>query len=258
MKTRVITAVVGLAFLALVLTFFDTLLFDLTLTGLCLLAIHEVFSAMGFGKKQWYLYAITVPFTLLIMLSGMQAVRAVLLPCSFLVVLFFNVCQIKNVKTIDFGRLSGFVYFSGVLILCFAWGGDTAAYFAGRAFGKHKLAPVVSPHKTVEGAIGGVCGSIAAGMVLTLVYALLSARYHVITFHVQPYHYLILAVMGGIASVLGILGDLFASAVKRQMGIKDYGTIFPGHGGILDRFDSVMFVAPFVSIAVRFFFYIIQ
>ena len=242
---------------------------------------------MGFGKKQWYLYAVTVPFTLLIMLSGMQAVRAVLLPCSFLVVLFFNVCQIKNVKTIDFGRLSGFVYFSGViifcfyslvhlkrvlpfaayrydaiyfilLILCFAWGGDTAAYFAGRAFGKHKLAPVVSPHKTVEGAIGGVCGSIAAGMVLTLVYALLSARYHVITFHVQPYHYLILAVMGGIASVLGILGDLFASAVKRQMGIKDYGTIFPGHGGILDRFDSVMFVAPFVSIAVRFFFYIIQ
>ena len=242
---------------------------------------------MGFGKKQWYLYAVTVPFTLMIMLSGMQAVRAVLLPCSFLVVLFFNVCQIKNVKTIDFGRLSGFVYFSGViifcfyslvhlkrvlpfaayrydaiyfilLILCFAWGGDTAAYFAGRAFGKHKLAPVVSPHKTVEGAIGGVCGSIAAGMVLTLVYALLSARYHVITFHVQPYHYLILAVMGGIASVLGILGDLFASAVKRQMGIKDYGTIFPGHGGILDRFDSVMFVAPFVSIAVRFFFYIIQ
>ena len=287
MKTRVITAVVGLTFLTLVLTFFDTLLFDLTLTAVCLLAIHEVFSAMGFGKKQWYLYAIAVPYTLMIMLSGMQAVRAVLLPCSFLVVLFFNVCQIKNVKTIDFGRLSGFVYFSGViifcfyslvhlkrvlpfaayrydaiyfilLILCFAWGGDTAAYFAGRAFGKHKLAPVVSPHKTVEGAIGGVCGSIAAGMVLTLVYALLSARYHVITINVQPYHYLILAVMGGIASVLGILGDLFASAVKRQVGIKDYGTIFPGHGGILDRFDSVMFIAPFVSIAVRFFFYIIQ
>ena len=287
MKTRVITAAVGLAFLALVLTFFDTLFFDLTLTAICLLAIHEVFSAMGFGKKQWYLYAGTVPFTLLIMLSGMQAVRAVLLPCSFLVVLFFNICQIKNVKTIDFGRLSGFVYFSGViifcfyslihlkrvlpfaayrydavyfilLILCFAWGGDTSAYFAGRAFGKHKLAPVVSPHKTVEGAVGGVAGSIVAGMVLTLIYSLLSARYHVITINVQPYHYLILAVMGGIASVLGILGDLFASAVKRQVGIKDYGTIFPGHGGILDRFDSVMFVAPFVSIAVRFFFYMIH
>ena len=286
MKTRVITAVVGLAFLALVLTFFDTLLFDLTLTGLCLLAIHEVFSAMGFGKKQWYLYAVTVPFTLLIMISGMQAVRAVLLPCSFLVVLFFNVCQIKNVKTIDFGRLSGFVYFSGViifcfyslvhlkrvlpfaayrydaiyfilLILCFAWGGDTAAYFAGRAFGKHKLAPIVSPHKTVEGAIGGIFGSVLAGVVLTLVYSFLSASHNVITIQVQPRHYAILVVMGAIASVLGILGDLFASSVKRQVGIKDYGTIFPGHGGILDRFDSVMFIAPFVSIAVRYFFYVL-
>ena len=286
MKTRVITAVVGLAFLALVLTFFDTLLFDLTLTAVCLLAIHEVFSAMGFGKKQWYLYAITVPYTLMIMLSGMQAVRAVLLPCSFLVVLFFNVCQIKNVKTIDFGRLSGFVYFSGViifcfyslvhlkrvlpfaayrydaiyfilLILCFAWGGDTAAYFAGRAFGKHKLAPIVSPHKTVEGAVGGVLGSMAAGCVLTLVYSLLSAKYNVLSIQVLPRHYLVLLGMGAVASVLGILGDLFASSVKRQVGIKDYGTIFPGHGGILDRFDSVMFIAPFVCIAVRYFFYLL-
>ena len=63
--------------------------------------------------------------------------------------------------------------------------------------------------------------------------------------------------MGAVASVLGILGDLFASSVKRQVGIKDYGTIFPGHGGILDRFDSVMFIAPFVSIAVRYFFYLL-
>ena len=287
MKTRIVTAVVGLAFLALVLTFFNTLFFDITISAICLLAIHEVFSAMGFGKKQWYLYAAAVPFTLLIMFTGREDVRALVLPISFLVVLFYNVCQIKNVKTIDFGKLAGFAYFSGViifcfyslvhlkrvlpfdtyrydavyfilLILCFAWGGDTAAYFAGRAFGKHKLAPVVSPHKTVEGAIGGVFGSIAAGLVLTLVYALLSQRYNVITIQVKPYHYLILAVMGAIASVLGILGDLFASAIKRQVGIKDYGTIFPGHGGILDRFDSVMFIAPFVSIAVRFFFYIIQ
>lgn len=287
MKTRIITAVVGLGVLAVVLAFFDTFLFDLVLSAICLLAIHEVFSAMGFGKKQWYLYAGAVPLTLLVMLSSSQMVRGLLLPVAFLTVLFYNVCQITHVQTLDYGKLTGFVYFSGVitfcfyslihlkrmlpfaqyrydaiyfilLILCFAWGGDTAAYFAGRAFGRHKLAPIVSPHKTVEGAVGGVAGSIAAGMVLTLVYSLLSARYHVITINVQPYHYLILAVLGGIASVLGILGDLFASAVKRQVGIKDYGTIFPGHGGILDRFDSVMFVAPFVSIAVRFFFYMIH
>lgn len=286
MKTRVITAAVGLAVLAAVLAFFDTIVFDFVLSAICLLAIHEVFSAMGFGKKQWYLYAAAVPFTLLVMLTSSQSVRALILPFCFLLVLFLNVCQIAHVQTLDFGKLSGYVYFSGVivfcfyslihlkrclpfaqyrydaiyfilLILCFAWGGDTAAYFAGRAFGKHKLAPIVSPHKTVEGAIGGIFGSVLAGVVLTLVYSFLSASHNVITIQVQPRHYAILVVMGAIASVLGILGDLFASSVKRQVGIKDYGTIFPGHGGILDRFDSVMFIAPFVSIAVRYFFYVL-
>lgn len=286
MKTRVITAVVGLAVLAVVLAFFDTIVFDFVLSAICLLAIHEVFSAMGFGKKQWYLYAAAVPFTLLVMLTSSQSVRALILPFCFLLVLFLNVCQIAHVQTLDFGKLSGYVYFSGVivfcfyslihlkrclpfaqyrydaiyfilLILCFAWGGDTAAYFAGRAFGRHKLAPIVSPHKTVEGAVGGVLGSMAAGCVLTLVYSLLSKTYNVLSIHVLARHYMVLLGMGAVASVLGILGDLFASAVKRQAGIKDYGTIFPGHGGILDRFDSVMFIAPFVSIAVRYFFYLL-
>ena len=286
MKTRIITAVVGLGVLAVVLAFFDTFLFDLVLSAICLLAIHEVFSAMGFGKKQWYLYAGAVPLTLLVMLSSSQMVRGLLLPVAFLTVLFYNVCQITHVQTLDFGKLTGVVYFSGVitfciyslihlkrmlpfeqyrydaiyfilLILCFAWGGDTAAYFAGRAFGRHKLAPIVSPHKTVEGAVGGVLGSMAAGCVLTLVYSLLSKTYNVLSIHVLARHYMVLLGMGAVASVLGILGDLFASAVKRQAGIKDYGTIFPGHGGILDRFDSVMFIAPFVSIAVRYFFYLL-
>lgn len=284
MKTRVITAVVGLAVLAAVLAFFDTIVFDFVLSAICLLAIHEVFSAMGFGKKQWYLYAAAVPFTLLVMLTSSQSVRALILPFCFLLVLFLNVCQIAHVQTLDFGKLSGYVYFSGVIVFCFyslihlkrclpfaqyrydaiyfillilcsAWGGDTAAYFAGRAFGNHKLAPIVSPHKTVEGAIGGIFGSVLAGVVLTLVYSFLSASHNVITIQVQPRHYAILVVMGAIASVLGILGDLFASSVKRQVGIKDYGTIFPGHGGILDRFDSVMFIAPFVTMVITAVFY---
>ena len=188
MKTRIITAVVGLGVLAVVLGFFDTFLFDLVLSAICLIAIHEVFSAMGFGKKQWYLYVAAVPLTLLVMLSTSQMVRSLLLPAAFLTVLFYNVCQIAHVKTLDFGKLTGFVYFSGVitfcfyslihlkrmlpfdqyrydaiyfilLILCFAWGGDTAAYFAGRAFGKHKLAPHLSPKKTVEGSVGGFLGA---------------------------------------------------------------------------------------------------
>ena len=287
MKTRVITAIVGLAVLAVVLAFFNTVLFDLVLAGICLLGMHEVFGAMGFGKKQWYLFAAAVPYTLLVMLSSSAAVRALLLPASFLVVLFYNICLIASHSTLDFGKLAGYVYFSGVilfcfyslihlkrmlpfvtfqydaiyfilLILCFAWGGDTFAYFAGRAFGKHKLAPIVSPNKTVEGAIGGICGSMLIGVIATVIYGMLSGRYAAFTVEVTVRHYLVVVGMGAIASVLGILGDLFASAVKRQAGIKDYGTIFPGHGGILDRFDSVMFIAPFVSIVVRYFFYFIR
>ncbi len=287
MKTRVITAIVGLAVLAVVLAFFNTVLFDLVLAGICLLGMHEVFGAMGFGKKQWYLFAAAVPYTLLVMLSSSAAVRALLLPASFLVVLFYNICLIASHSTLDFGKLAGYVYFSGVilfcfyslihlkrmlpfdtfqydaiyfilLILCFAWGGDTFAYFAGRAFGKHKLAPIVSPNKTVEGAIGGICGSMLIGVIATVIYGMLSGRYAAFTVEVTVRHYLVVVGMGAIASVLGILGDLFASAVKRQVGIKDYGTIFPGHGGILDRFDSVMFIAPFVSIVVRYFFYFIR
>ena len=287
MKTRVITAIVGLAVLAVVLAFFNTVLFDLVLAGICLLGMHEVFGAMGFGKKQWYLFAAAVPYTLLVMLSSSAAVRALLLPVSFLVVLFYNICLIASHSTLDFGKLAGYVYFSGVilfcfyslihlkrmlpfatfqydaiyfilLILCFAWGGDTFAYFAGRAFGKHKLAPIVSPNKTVEGAIGGICGSMLIGVIATVIYGMLSGRYAAFTVEVTVRHYLVVVGMGAIASVLGILGDLFASAVKRQVGIKDYGTIFPGHGGILDRFDSVMFIAPFVSIVVRYFFYFIR
>ena len=286
MKTRVITAAVGLALLAVVLAFFDTILFDLVLSAVCLIAVHEVFSAMGFGRKQWYLYVLAVPFTLLVMLTTSPAARSLVLPVSFVVVLLFNVIQIAHVQTLDFGKLAGYVYFSGVIIfcfyslihlkrmlpfteyrydavyfilltLCFAWGGDTAAYFAGRAFGRHKLAPVVSPHKTVEGAVGGIAGSVAAGCLLTAAYSLLSAGYPVISIQIRPKHYLVLILTGAVASVLGILGDLFASAVKRQAGIKDYGTIFPGHGGILDRFDSVMFIAPFVAIAVRYFLYML-
>lgn len=287
MKTRIITAVVGLAVLAVVLAFFDTILFDLVLAAICLLGIHEVFTAMGFGKKQWYLYAAAVPFTMLLMLSSSGAARAALLAVGFLTVLFYNVVLITHDKTLDFGKLSGFIYFSGVilfcfyslihlkrclpmdmygydaiyfilLILCFAWGGDTCAYFAGRAFGKHKLAPVVSPNKTVEGAIGGVIGSVVIGLLATIIYSALFGRFASLTVAVTARHYIIIAAMGAVASVLGILGDLFASAVKRQVGIKDYGTIFPGHGGILDRFDSVMFIAPLVSIVVRYFFYVFQ
>lgn len=118
------------------------------------------------------------------------------------------------------------------LVILAAFGTDTFAYFTGFLIGKHKLCPNISPKKTVEGAIGGVAGSILLCTIFGFFFA-------------QPY-LLHTAIIGVVGSVAGQLGDLTASVFKRKMGIKDYGTLIPGHGGILDRFDSVLFTAPFV------------
>ena len=112
---------------------------------------------------------------------------------------------------------------------------DTGAYFAGRAFGKHKLAPVISPNKTVEGAVGGILGAMLGMVVYTLILQV------AFKFRVNYFYALIYGLMGSLGAVFG---DLCFSIIKRQCGIKDYGNLIPGHGGILDRFDSMMIVGP--------------
>ena len=114
---------------------------------------------------------------------------------------------------------------------------DAGAYFVGVRFGKHKLAPVVSPNKTIEGLLGGV----ATAMLGMILYAIVL---DVLDFRVN---YLLAILYGLLGSVAGVFGDLCFSIIKRQTGIKDYGNLFPGHGGILDRFDSVMAVAPLME-----------
>ena len=111
---------------------------------------------------------------------------------------------------------------------------DTGAYFTGYFFGKHKLIPEISPKKTVEGAIGGV----AICVISMLVYA------WILTFFGIKANLLNIVIIGVIASVISQFGDLSASMIKRGLGIKDYGDIMPGHGGVLDRIDSLLFTAP--------------
>ena len=117
---------------------------------------------------------------------------------------------------------------------------DSGAYFVGKAIGKHKLAPVISPKKTVEGAIGGVLVNVLAMMG----YALVLHKY----FGFTQVNYIYAAVYGLLGAGASMVGDLTLSVIKRQMKIKDYGNLIPGHGGILDRFDSTMMVAPLVEI----------
>ena len=120
-----------------------------------------------------------------------------------------------------------------VLVFLSAWGNDTLAYCTGRLIGKHKMSPILSPKKTVEGAIGGVIG---AGL-LGCLYGLFAKQFLSVNYN------LIVCAVGGLIS---IIGDLGASAIKRNYDIKDYSHLIPGHGGILDRFDSIIFTAPII------------
>ncbi|MGF7144721.1 phosphatidate cytidylyltransferase [Anaerotaenia torta] len=119
-----------------------------------------------------------------------------------------------------------------------AWGSDTCAYVVGILIGKHKIAPELSPKKSLEGCIGGVIGAALIGFL----YA--TAIRSQITGIMNPQ--LVFALIGAASSVISQIGDLAASAIKRNHNIKDYGTLIPGHGGILDRFDSIIFTAPIV------------
>ena len=280
MKTRVITSAVGLVVLFAVMALFDTFVFNVVIAAICLLAIHEVFKAFRFEKAA-YIYWGFVPYTLLVMFSDFHMVRICMLPASYIFALYLVLCVIGNSKSINYAKLGGMVLFSCIIMFCFysliylkqllpratygydalyfiflilgfAWGGDSAAYFAGRAFGKHKLAPVVSPNKTIEGAVG----SMLLGVVVTACYTALHGQLVGVPLDTLGWrYYVVVVLLGGFGSLLGIVGDLFASVIKRQCGIKDYGTIFPGHGGIMDRFDSVLFIAPFVAMVVTAVFY---
>ena len=117
--------------------------------------------------------------------------------------------------------------------LVIVWAGDTSAFYGGRALGKKKLAPVVSPNKTVEGALCGVVGGMVAGVIYVQVFSL-------------SLPFLLTLLMGALAGAVGILGDLTESYLKRWGGVKDSGTLIPGHGGLLDRVDSVLFAVPIV------------
>ena len=122
-----------------------------------------------------------------------------------------------------------------IFILISSWGNDVFAYLVGSAIGKHQFSPKVSPKKSVEGFIGGILGAAFMGYLFAFVFA-----------KSTMYSGLRCAVMAAVAPVIAVIGDLAASAIKRDNGIKDYSHLIPGHGGILDRFDSVFFTAPVI------------
>ena len=149
-----------------------------------------------------------------------------------------TIVEIRN-----FGK--NFGIFLSLLSLGIAWSCDIGAYFLGKKFGKNKLCPYISPKKTVEGAIGG--------MISSFIYAFLFCFFWQYTFKIYNINYLTVAIMVILGAPIALLGDLCFSLIKRLLSVKDFGEIIPGHGGVLDRFDSVIFVSPFIFIFLHIF-----
>ena len=231
---------------------------------LAMIAVHEVLWSTGFLKDAvltWtsIVLAGLIPFW--VYLGGDEAWAMTGL---FVYVLLLFLRAIRSHKAIttekmggaffftvfipfflsSFVRIRGMEHWQALILLPFlaAFLSDAFALFAGMLFGKHKLAPELSPKKTVEGAVGGFVGSILA---LLLYGVLLQVGFR---FQVS---YPLLALYGAVGSAVSQIGDLSFSYIKREYGIKDYGKIFPGHGGVLDRFDSVIFCAPLMEALVR-------
>lgn len=265
MKTRIITATCAIAIFVPVCIFSHTIAFPIVFALICGIGVYEMSKCLGMHKN----FGLTVPMYLvglsLPMLAFFDVVKpyfyVIGLACTFLLLIYclayvmfrLNKDKITDVMTLYALSMYVILCFTSVvnirymengnyfylLIFIGAWVCDTFAYFTGRFLGKHKLIPAISPKKTIEGAIGGILFTMGA---FALYGFILRSAFD---FEMS---YIELIIMGLVVAIVSQIGDLVASAVKRQYEIKDYGFLFPGHGGVLDRFDSVMLVSPFLFI----------
>lgn len=273
MKQRVISAIVALVILAAALALFNTYAFNVVVAAIVLLATFELLHAEGCAKDRVLLGAACL-YAALIPLIPLSQMENLFLPLSFCYIVALFLILLRHHEQISALQVS-FSFFISLLIpfsltvslylrdrlgaptalfyilmaLSIAWFSDTSAYFVGRACGRHKLSPLISPKKTMEGAAGGIVGGTVCTLLMALFYQWAAGTFFGITCEIR---YGLLALFLPLLSVAGILGDLSASVVKRQTGMKDYGNIMPGHGGVVDRFDSVFFTAPCVFFIVRF------
>lgn len=258
MFVRIITAVCLAAVLIPVAIFSDTAVFPIAIALLSGMGCFEMLRCIGLHKN-WFLtvptvlFGIVLPFAAFYMPDSaftlLSSLTAVLMFILFTVSLFshgklpieqagmafialvyilWGFCLMVLLRRINNGAYLYLMPFLG------AWVSDSFAYFTGRLFGRHKLIPDVSPKKTVEGAIGGIVFAMAGFALFGFLVSLFA--------DVTP-NYPALILLGLPVSLVSIVGDLFMSLVKRRYEVKDYGRLFPGHGGVLDRFDSVLATA---------------
>lgn len=260
LKTRITTGAVITVIMTLVIIFSHIpWLLNTMIAALSVQAIFELFRATKLkDRKALYIFScIAAMLMSFVAIPGMNYIVVVLFATTislftYLMLNLRNTTKIQPWMTVYIGLIIPFffksmssirqmdngVYLLGVAILVPVVT-DIAAYFVGKNLGKHKLAPVISPKKTIEGSIGGV----VYAMAIILLIAMLLQRFGFVSINLKVMIAYVLT-----ASVVGQFGDLAMSSIKRIVGIKDYGKLLPGHGGILDRFDSMLFVMPYTHI----------
>ena len=269
MKQRILVAVIGIPLLLLVLCWAPHWATAALLAALGVIGAHELLAAVSGAEKTkslWVLAGFMAVCTVFSTYAGMEAYKGTVLVavpwllCASVVLLFLlavrwfgreNAIAFQDVCAVLLGGVAiplamscllrlRLMEFGGGLVLMplvAAFMSDSAALFTGMACGKHKLAPKASHKKTVEGAVGGLVGGIVGMVLFRIVFFFVT---------VQALSIGWCMVIGLVGAFMGQLGDLSFSVIKRQCGIKDYGRLLPGHGGVLDRFDSVIFAAPVV------------
>lgn len=261
MLKRIITSIISICILLPILFLSDTVVLPIAVAIMTTIALYEMNRCLGNEKNLYlsipaYLFAIASPFALRFLNESNLYVFIAFVSCAaYMLYLFFvsvlfkghiKFAQVGEIFTTSVYIIAAFnsiIYirdiensgkFLYILIFIGAWITDIFAYFTGMWFGKHKLIPEVSPKKTVEGSIGGV---------LFCTLAFIAYAYIIKVFFDVESNIIFLAISAVIISIISQMGDLIMSLIKREYGIKDYGKLFPGHGGVLDRFDSILAVS---------------
>lgn len=265
-KTRLISGIILVALALFFICSGGTVLLGamVVLSIIGMFELYRVFKIektilMGFGTIACFIYYANLKFNfiedvmviMLAFLMGLLAVFVFTYPkyhANQIMAAFFGIFYVGvmlsflyQTRMLPMGQ-----YIVWLIFLC-SWGCDTCAYCVGVLFGKHKMSPILSPKKSIEGAVGGVVGA----MLLTAIYCVVISK----VFSVEQFAILPLVCISGFGALISMVGDLAASAIKRNFDIKDYGKLIPGHGGVLDRFDSVIITAPMIYFLAYYIYY---
>lgn len=262
---RLLTSVIGLPLVCVILILGNAYITDILLMIIAIVCMKEYFNVISkvAHPMEWLGYLSTVIIALVPIMTLQDVQYAIMFGIPILLLILFFKVIITNMETtfkdvaytfLGIMYITFFIMFLSLIrnleygkimlgyVIIVAWATDIFAYLIGRRWGKHKFSKV-SPKKSIEGCVAGVIGAVAC----CLLYAFISINFFGVETKIS---YILIAILSLVFSVISQIGDFIASSIKRFADMKDYGNLLPGHGGMLDRIDSVIFIAPFVYMVI--------